>query len=183
MTGWQTGDAASVSAFAAELIRAAAVLEQRTASLARLPAELACWTGEAAGVFERRLAGQTDGMGRAAQALAHCGQALQKYAVDLQEAKVAAARAQLFCAEHGLQVDVDRNVRLPWGAYAAADAVAFAGSLPQGQRLVEAADAAVDDAVRRLRSAVADAVAAFGVVAAALRETHSGQTGHVPVER
>lgn len=175
MTGIVPGDPASVSALAGELTRLGEELRERRATLARIEAQLEDWGGVAAESFRTALRTQVRALEDSADSMSGCGSALQEYAVDLQHARARAAEAHDYCERHGLRLEPDGTVTLPWGQYDVEDAERWHDSLPEGQRLARLAIDSAEDAAQRLANRVAGPVqtlraagsAALGAVTAA----------------
>jgi uncharacterized protein YukE len=145
------GDPASVSALGADLARQADELREHRDDLTRVRDALHGWAGPAADAFDASFTAQVRAVDDAAEALAEGGRALQEYAVDLQHARVLATDAEQFVLAHGLHLDADARVHLPWGAYPVEEAQAYEHHLDEGQRLVDLAVAEREEAARMLR--------------------------------
>lgn len=150
MTSLAPGDPASVSALAGELSRQGEALTERRSTLVRVEAQLHDWSGLAAEGFRAAFRAQVRALDDCAAALTGAGQALQDYAVDLQHARARAAEAHDYCDRHGLRLEPDGTVSLPWGQYSPAEAAQWHDRLPEGQRLARAATEEADEAARRL---------------------------------
>lgn len=150
MTALVPGDPASVSALAGELTRQGEALRERRATLTRVEAQLEDWAGMAAEGFRAAFRTQVRALDDSAEALTGCGHALQDYAVDLQRARARAAEAQDYCDRHGLRLEPDGTVALPWGSYSVDASALYHDRIPEGQRLARAAVEEAEDAARDL---------------------------------
>lgn len=146
------GDPASISVLGSDLVRQADLLREHRDDLTRVRTGLGGWEGPAAHAFDTSFSAQVRAVEEAAEALAEGGRALQTFAVDLQHARALAAEAEQFLAAHGLVVDAEARVRMPWGAYSLEEARAYEHHVPEGQRLVDRAVAERDEAARALRA-------------------------------
>lgn len=145
------GDPASVSSLGSDLSRRGGRLSALRDDLARVRDELADWSGPSADAFGQSLAAQMAAVDDMAVALAACAQALQDYAVELQQARAAATEAEDWCERTGLTIDEGLVVTLPWGPRALEQAQALSELVPQGQRHVDLAREQAEDAAIRLQ--------------------------------
>ena len=182
MTDLVPGDPASVSSLAGELARQGEALRERRDTLTRVEARLADWDGLAAEGFRATFRTQLRALDDSAEALSACGHALQAYVVDLQQAKARAAEAQEFCRRHGLRLEPDGAVGLPWGSYSVVEAAAYHDRLPEAHRLARTAVEEAEDASRRLARRVEGPVHALTVAgqAALAAVTTATSAAHAP---
>lgn len=168
MTDLAPGDPASVSALAGELTRQGEALRERRVTLTRVEAHLSDWAGLAAEGFRTAFRTQARALDDCAEALTTAGHALQDYAVDLQHARARATEAQDYCERHGLRLEPDATVSLPWGQYSLVEAAQRQERLPEGQRLARVAAEEAQEAAHRLSRRVdgpVQALAASGQAA------------------
>ncbi|GAB2676054.1 putative T7SS-secreted protein [Thalassiella azotivora] len=148
------GDPASVSALAADLSRVAQSLQDRRSTLRTALEHLADWRGPAADAARSVVLAQLEVLHVAAASIEDSVRALQEYVVDLQHAQALATQAVDYCHRHGLLVEADLQVRVPWGPAHVEDAMSFAERVPEGQVLVDRAHEEAVDAARRLAARV-----------------------------
>lgn len=169
-----TGDPASVSSLASELARLSGRLAERHTDLLRTRDQLVDWRGPSADAFAMSQATLMRVVADVSAALAACGRALQEYAVELQQARAAAAEAEDWCTRHGLAINEGLVVTMPWGPYPVQEAQAYADLVPRGQQLVDRVREQAEDAAVRVQRRTADhvqAMAAAGYAATAAVQT------------
>ncbi len=179
MTRLAPGDPASLSSLAADLHRCADVLRGRRATLSGAQQALLDWRGAAGDAFRSALRTQLHALDDTAEALTTCAHALQEYSVDLQYARSLSVEAENYCHRHGLELSDDATVRMPSGAYLVEEAEAYAGRVPEGQRLASRAREEAQEGARRFARRVdapvhALAAARHAVLAAVLAAEAGG---------